>query len=523
MTFCLGITVDQGLVGIADTRVVAGNECLVARKTATYQGPGFAFFVMHSGLRSAARQDPALLRGGLRPRNHDPRPPLQGGQPLRPAGAPRQRGGWRSAAQRRTQIQRLLPDRRPDVRRFHPPTLSWSTPRATGWRSAPTRPTRSSAPRASASPFWSARSIRSDSMLYAFKVGMLAFDATRLCAADVDFPDGRAALLPRQLRNGRAALPARRPARHLRLVAGAHARAPCMTCPRNGSRPPSRHAYRRSPFHASTATMSPVYLEPHTFRLRPREDALAAPGAVDARHHAHTVRTGPSASIRMATSSVRAWFDSAHAGTVPAHASSTWKPCATIRSTILLTALDAKLPMEYAPLLRAPLAPYLRYEQSAAVREFAESLAAECGWQTMPFLSALNQRLFASHAAGDPRRWAHLTPAETTLRDQEGSCRDLAVLFCAACRAVGTRRPLRQRLRARRLAAGKRRPARLGRSLPGRRRLARLRPVARRWPSAASHVAVAAASDPLLAAPVTGTYRGAASAKMEFSISMQVA
>ena len=25
-------------------------------------------------------------------------------------------------------------------------------------------------------------------MLYAFKVGLLAFDATRLCAADVDFP-----------------------------------------------------------------------------------------------------------------------------------------------------------------------------------------------------------------------------------------------------------------------------------------------------------------------------------------------
>src|SRR2546427_3498127 len=52
MTFCVGITVDQGLVGIADTRVVAGNECLVAKKIATYQGPGFSFFVMNAGLRS---------------------------------------------------------------------------------------------------------------------------------------------------------------------------------------------------------------------------------------------------------------------------------------------------------------------------------------------------------------------------------------------------------------------------------------------------------------------------------------
>src|ERR1700690_2811884 len=52
MTFCLGITVEQGLVAIADARVVAGNECSVAKKTASYQGPGFAFFVMNSGLRS---------------------------------------------------------------------------------------------------------------------------------------------------------------------------------------------------------------------------------------------------------------------------------------------------------------------------------------------------------------------------------------------------------------------------------------------------------------------------------------
>ena len=29
---------------------------------------------------------------------------------------------------------------------------------------------------------------RNDTMPYAFKVGILAFDATRLCAADVDFP-----------------------------------------------------------------------------------------------------------------------------------------------------------------------------------------------------------------------------------------------------------------------------------------------------------------------------------------------
>src|SRR4029077_2117503 len=59
MTFCLGVTVEDGLVGIADTRVVSGSESLTARKVATYQGPGYSFFIMNSGLRSL--RDKVLL------------------------------------------------------------------------------------------------------------------------------------------------------------------------------------------------------------------------------------------------------------------------------------------------------------------------------------------------------------------------------------------------------------------------------------------------------------------------------
>ena len=32
MTFCLGMRVKDGLVGIADTRVTSGSECITARK-----------------------------------------------------------------------------------------------------------------------------------------------------------------------------------------------------------------------------------------------------------------------------------------------------------------------------------------------------------------------------------------------------------------------------------------------------------------------------------------------------------
>jgi putative proteasome-type protease len=46
------MNVREGLVGIADTRVMSGNECITARKVAVYQHDHRAMFVMTSGLRS---------------------------------------------------------------------------------------------------------------------------------------------------------------------------------------------------------------------------------------------------------------------------------------------------------------------------------------------------------------------------------------------------------------------------------------------------------------------------------------
>ena len=44
MTFCLGIRVEEGVVGIADTRVTMGSECIVAKKVGVYQfGNGSLF------------------------------------------------------------------------------------------------------------------------------------------------------------------------------------------------------------------------------------------------------------------------------------------------------------------------------------------------------------------------------------------------------------------------------------------------------------------------------------------------
>ena len=52
MTFCLGMRVSEGLVGIADTRVTSGSEVITARKVSVHEHGGRNLFLMTSGLRS---------------------------------------------------------------------------------------------------------------------------------------------------------------------------------------------------------------------------------------------------------------------------------------------------------------------------------------------------------------------------------------------------------------------------------------------------------------------------------------
>jgi len=52
MTFCLGMKIEDGLVGIADTRVTSGLECITARKVSIHQHGRHSMFLMTSGLRS---------------------------------------------------------------------------------------------------------------------------------------------------------------------------------------------------------------------------------------------------------------------------------------------------------------------------------------------------------------------------------------------------------------------------------------------------------------------------------------
>jgi putative proteasome-type protease len=187
MTFCLGITVDQGLVAIADARVVAGNETLVAKKTASYQGPGFAFFVMTSGLRSL--RDKTLLY-------------------FEEAFAHQTRARerlYKVVELYTQQVRRVAAEDAAALERAELKFNSYSLiggqmagdsvhrlfliyPEGNWVEVGPDTPYQIIGASGFGKPILERSLTRSDSMLYAFKVGLLAFDATRLCAADVGFP-----------------------------------------------------------------------------------------------------------------------------------------------------------------------------------------------------------------------------------------------------------------------------------------------------------------------------------------------
>ncbi|MFM2042775.1 MAG: hypothetical protein RLY86_1351 [Pseudomonadota bacterium] len=62
MTYCLGIKIREGLIGLSDGRITAGTQVSVARKVTLIGSGGDRFFIMTSGLRSVRDKTLAYLR-----------------------------------------------------------------------------------------------------------------------------------------------------------------------------------------------------------------------------------------------------------------------------------------------------------------------------------------------------------------------------------------------------------------------------------------------------------------------------
>ena len=52
MTFCLGIKIADGIIGISDSRITSGRECTSSKKVTVFQRQNHSMFIMTSGLRS---------------------------------------------------------------------------------------------------------------------------------------------------------------------------------------------------------------------------------------------------------------------------------------------------------------------------------------------------------------------------------------------------------------------------------------------------------------------------------------
>lgn len=264
---------------------------------------------------------------------------------------------------------------------------------------------------------------------------------------------------------------------------------------------------------------TPVFLEPHVLRLRPRQDGTQW-------LRSYTLKITPTPAGLTETldqdgnPAVEVWFRDI----APELRIESSFEVDTSRGNpfdYILT-VPPFLPVPYGEPLQGALCAYLgNGVVCGPVRELADQLLSETGGRTLEFLTRLNAHLFEAYghsirAEGPPH------PVEFTMAEREGTCRDLAMVFCAVCHAAGI---------AARFVSGYEQEAATQECaymhawaevyLPG-----------GGWRGydptqglavANSHVVVAAAADPRLAAPVTGTYRGTADSKMEFTIELKLA
>ena len=179
----------------------------------------------------------------------------------------------------------------------------------------------------------------------------------------------------------------------------------------------------------------PVFLEPHTVRLRPRCDVWQNLLA----HEIH-VEPQPASlteSIDLDGNSVAImWFDGTHES-LSITASSTVE---TMRHNPFDFVLDSEslvMPVKYDADLAISLAPYCdRVTLEDEISTFSTTISTQVDRKTLPFLSTLTKRLHESfehfvRPKGDP--WS----PSVTLAKGRGACRDMATLQIAAIRAAG--------------------------------------------------------------------------------------
>lgn len=262
-------------------------------------------------------------------------------------------------------------------------------------------------------------------------------------------------------------------------------------------------------FHIKHATRyrytRPVFFEPMTIRLRPREDAAQRLLRYNLWIDPQPVGMSDYVDVDGHTAT-QIWFDQPSTA-LSIVVSSVVETLRTNPFDYLLSPEGLTAPLRYNDTVRHALVPYLQQgEADSEVAAAAARLLNTSGGRLPVFLTELTQWLNADFPRYVRLEGPPLAPAET-LRGQSGTCRDLAELFNAICRSVG--------LAARFVSGYHEREDFEGRRflhawsevyLPG-----------AGWrgydPTAGlavadRHVALAASASPILSAPTCGTFRG---------------
>lgn len=195
MTFCLGINVSEGLVGIADTRLTSGNECLTARKVSVYERDNGAMFIMTSGLRSVRDKALTYFEDALESRDEPFKRLYEAvnlftDQVRRVAKEDKDALGESGLSFDMKALigGQMRGDNSHKLYLLYPEGNWVDTGRGTPYHVIGST--------GYGKPILDRTLTYNDSMRHAFKTGCLAFDSTRISAADVDFPIDAVLYLP---------------------------------------------------------------------------------------------------------------------------------------------------------------------------------------------------------------------------------------------------------------------------------------------------------------------------------------
>lgn len=262
----------------------------------------------------------------------------------------------------------------------------------------------------------------------------------------------------------------------------------------------------------------PVFLEPHLLRLAPRSDT-----GQTVESFSLTVNPAPSGRCDIVDASgspaTWLWFEGMTQELVIVSRSTV----RTLRSNpfdYLLQPGAFSLPPALSPVVREALEPCLRTDMGRAVQQLTSDIVRETKGVPLSFLNALNDWLNRNIEVA-PRPEPGIQTVRETLAGARGACRDVAVVFMAACRNVGI--PARYVSGYQTGDAGHAEHDLHAWSeayLPG----AGWRgfdPTAGLW-VAEHHVTLCAAHHPDLTTPVDGSFRGEAESTMDHVIALDI-